>query len=118
MKNKLSFASALLAAFMVTSMPLAESKMVQGTMKGLLSDSMCKGDHAGMIKMGGYGTTAVSCSQKCLKEGNSLVFVNSKTKAVYTLQNPGTAKKYAGKTVTISGHIDNASKVIHVHRVK
>lgn len=118
MKNKAAFiAAAVFSAVALNTMP-AESKLVAGTIKGTLSDSMCKGSHAAMIKMGGYGANAVSCTQKCLKEGNSLVLIDSKTKAVYSLQNPASAKKFAGKKVVISGHIDSASKVIHVHTVK
>lgn len=117
MKNKAAFfAAAVLSAAAFSTMP-AESKLVQGTITGALSDSMCNSDHASMIKMG-HGKDAASCTQKCLKEGYKLVFVDRKTKAVYTLQNPGPAKKFAGKNVVISGHIDSASKVIHVHTVK
>lgn len=117
MKRKIQLA---VLAFCLTAASVvpAESKMVQGTIRGSLSDSMCKGDHAGMIKMGGYGNNAVSCTQKCLKEGNSLVFVDRKTKAVYTLQNSAAAKKFAGRNVVISGHIDHGTKVIHIHSVK
>jgi hypothetical protein len=88
------------------------------TLRGVISDSMCKGDHASMIKMGGYGTNAASCAEKCLKEGNSIVFVDNKTKAVYTLQNGDAAKKFAGKNVVINGHVDADAKVIHVQSVK
>jgi hypothetical protein len=118
MKNKANFVAAVLSAVALIAAPAAESKLVQDTISGTLSDSMCKGSHTAMIKMGGYGKTAVSCTQKCLKEGNSLVLIDKKTKAVYSLQNPGPAKKYAGKNVVITGHIDSASKVVHIHSVK
>jgi hypothetical protein len=108
----------VVAAIAFTAMPAAESKMVQGTIKGALSDSMCNGSHAGMTKMGGYGENAAECTQKCLKEGYKLVFVDSKTKKIYSLQNAAAAKKFAGKNVVISGHIDHGTKVIHVHSVK
>ena len=118
MKNRSASASAMLLAMALISAPAAESKLVRGTVRGALSDSMCNGDHAGMIKMGGYGKDAASCTAKCLKEGNKLVFVEAKTKALYSLQNAAAAKKFAGKNVVISGHVDKTAKVIHVHSVK
>lgn len=114
MKNKRILGSAILFALAVIAAPIAEGKLVQGTVRGTLSDSMCKGDHAGMIKMGGYGSSADSCTSKCLKEGNKLVFVESKTKAVYSLQNAAAVQKFAGRNVVISGHIDKTSKVIQI----
>lgn len=92
-KGKLSVAA--LSALLFMPVP-AESKLVQGTITGALSDSMCNADHASMIKMG-HGKDAVSCTQKCLKEGYKLVFVDRKTKTVYTLQNPGLARKLRKK---------------------
>lgn len=116
MKNKATIFLSM-CAILFLSAP-AQAKMVQGKITGTLSDSMCNGDHSGMIKMGGYGKNAVSCSQKCLKEGSKLVFIDRKTKKIYTLQNTTLAKKFAGKNVVISGHIDSVGKVIHIHSVK
>lgn len=118
MKNKAGFVATVLSVVALSFMPAAESKLVPGTIRGTLSDSMCKGSHASMIKMGGYGSNAAECTQKCLKEGYKLVLIDQKTKAVYSLQNPGLAKKFAGKNVVITGHIDSSSKVVHIHSVK
>lgn len=88
-----------------------------GTVSGVISDSMCKFDHSAMIKAG-HGTNAVTCTQKCLKEGNKLVLCDPKTKTVYNLTNATKVEKYAGKSVAVTGHIDTDTKVIHVHSVK
>lgn len=96
----------------------ASGGMHQDTVQGLISDSMCKGNHAGMIKAGGYGSTSSSCAQKCIKEGSKIVFVDKKTKVAYTLQNAKTATQFLGKNVEVMGHFDTDSKVIHVHHIK
>lgn len=93
------------------------AKTYSGTIKGIVSDSMCKFDHSGMIKAG-HGTNAATCTQKCFKEGNKIVLCDPKTKIVYNLTNAAKVKKFAGKSVTVSGHIDTDTKVIHVHGVK
>jgi phosphoenolpyruvate-protein kinase (PTS system EI component) len=116
MKNKAVFiAAAMLAA--VATAPISLAKLVEGKISGTLSDSMCKTSHAEMIKMG-HGKDAVSCTNACLKEGSKLILIDSKTKAIYSLQNDRPARKFAGKKVVISGHIDSAAKVVHVHTAK
>jgi type 1 fimbria pilin len=115
MKNKLFIAAfAVLAA---SSMNAAQAEMVEATLSGTLTDSMCKMDHASMLKSG-HGKNAADCAQKCLQDGAKLLFVESKTKTEFSLQNAGTAKKLAGKQVSISGHVDREKKLIHVHSVK
>lgn len=95
----------------------AFAKTYSGTIKGIVSDSMCKFDHSGMTKAG-HGSNAVTCTLKCLKEGNKIVLCDPKTKIVYNLTNAGRVKKFAGKSVSVTGHIDTDTKVIHVHSVK
>lgn len=99
-----------------TALP-AISKTYSGTIKGTISDSMCQFDHNGMIKSG-HGTDAASCTNKCVAEGNKLVLCDQKTKIVYSLSDASKVKKYAGKTVSVTGHIDTDTKSIHVHSVK
>lgn len=116
MKNQAMFIAA--AMFAVTTFtPEALAKLVDGKITGTLSDSMCKMSHAEMIKMG-HGKDAASCIAACMKEGSTLVLIDSKTKAVYSLQNAAAARNFAGKKVVVTGHIDSSAKVIHVHSVK
>ncbi len=107
-----SFALALTALVLP-----ALAKVYSGTITGTVSDSMCQFDHSQMIK-GGHGTDAASCTLKCLNEGNKLVLCDPKTKTVYNLTDSSKLKKYAGKTVSVTGHIDTDTKAIHVHSVK
>lgn len=110
-----TLALALTTAVLATAPVLA--KTYSGTIKGTISDSMCQFDHSGMIKSG-HGKDAVTCTQKCVQEGNKYVLCDSKTKVVYNLSDAGKVKKYAGKAVSITGHIDTDTKSIHVHSVK
>lgn len=95
----------------------ASSGVHLGTVNGVISDSMCKGDHTAMIK-GGHGTDAASCTNKCVKEGNKPVLVDKKDKIVYTFSNGKLARPFAGKSVSVTGHIDSDTKVIHIHQIK
>lgn len=88
-----------------------------GTVHGVISDSMCKFDHKGMIK-GGHGKDAASCTQKCVSEGAKLVLADKKENTVYTFSNSKMAKAFIGKTVDITGHIDPSTKVVHIHTIK
>ena len=107
----------LIANTLATTAFPALAKTYAGTIKGTISDSMCQFDHSGMIKSG-HGANAVTCTQKCVKEGNKFVLCDPKTKIVYNLGDANKVKKYAGKSVSVTGHIDTDTKSIHVHSVK
>lgn len=89
-----------------------------GTVHGVISDSMCKFDHDAMIKSGQYGKTAAECIAKCEQQGMKLVLADKKNQTVYTFVNPKEAKPFVGKSVAVTGHIDDGSKVIHIHSIK
>ncbi len=95
----------------------ANTSVRSGTVSGVISDTMCKGDHSAMIKSG-HGKDSASCTKACWKSGNKAVLVDKKNSVVYSFSNPKSVDKYAGKTVSVTGHIDDQSKVIHVHSVK
>ncbi len=125
---KISVLSLALAAFTYIVSPAlahdethhahtAKQSVRTGTVNGVISDSMCKSDHSAMIK-NGHGKDAASCTKTCWKEGNKAVLVDKKNNVVYSLTNPKSVTKYAGKMVAVTGHIDDSTKVIHVHGVK
>ena len=114
----------LVAIFVSTNAPAlshgdepAKSSIHEGTVHGSVSDSMCKSDHAAMIKAG-HGKDAPSCAAKCIAQGQKYVLIDKKNKVVYTLSNPKMVSKFVGKAVVVSGHIDDKTKVIHLHNVK
>lgn len=89
-------------------------KVYEGTISGVISDSMCGKDHSGM---GELGKDPAACTQKCVAQGAKYVVVDSSTGDVYTLSDSEKAKEFAGKPVSIEGHIDPQTKAIHVHSV-
>src|SRR5579871_6363016 len=76
----------------------ASKGVYQGTINGVISDSMCKFDHTAMIKSG-HGKDAASCTKKCVSDGNKLVLADKKNDTVYTFSNSKMAKAMAGKSV-------------------
>lgn len=87
-------------------------KVYEGTISGVISDSMCGKDHSGM---GELGKDPVACTHKCVEQGAKYVVVDSATGDVYKLSDAKKAKDFAGKAVSIEGHIDPTEKAIHVH---
>lgn len=87
------------------------NNVYEGTISGVISDSMCGKDHSGM---GELGKDPVACTHKCVEQGAKYVLV-ADNGDVYRLSDPGKAKELAGKTVSIEGHIDPKEKAIHVH---
>jgi hypothetical protein len=72
------------------------------TLKGTLSDSMCKTKHSA-DKHGGDAKTHEACVEKCIKGGGEYVFLaNDK---VYKVANQSFAdlKAHAGHEVTLTG---------------
>lgn len=90
-------------------------KVYDGTISGVISDSMCGKDHSGM---GELGKDPVACTQKCVEQGAKYVVVDSATGDVYKLSDAKKAKEFAGKPVSIEGHIDPQTKAIHVHGIR
>jgi hypothetical protein len=95
----------------------APKSVYVGTVTGVISDSMCKFDHTAMIKSG-HGKDAASCTKKCVSDGNKLVLADKKDNTVYSFSNSKLAKAMAGKSVSVTGHIDPETKVIHIHSIK
>lgn len=89
-----------------------KGKVYEGTISGVISDSMCKADHSGM---GELGKDPVACTQKCVEGGAKYVLVDSNGE-IYSLSDQK-LKEHAGHKVTVSGHIDPNTKVVHVHSV-
>lgn len=92
----------------------AGGKVYSGTISGVISDSMCGNNHT---SMGELGKDSVSCTRKCVEQGAKYVLVDE-TDNIYSLSDQGKAGKFAGKTVSVAGHIDPSTKAIHVHSLE
>lgn len=91
----------------------ASQAVYEGTINGVISDSMCGSDHS---KMGALGKDPAACSKKCAESGAKYVLVD-KNGDSYALSDQKKASDLAGQTVAITGHIDPAEKSIHVHSI-
>lgn len=98
-----------------TSAGQSGGKAYEGTISGVISDSMCGKDHTGM---GELGKDPIDCTKQCVERGAKYVLVDEKSGDVYNLSDQRKATDFAGKTVTVAGHIDPAEKAIHVHSLK
>lgn len=86
-------------------------EVYEGTVSGVISDSMCGADHS---KMGDLGKNAEICAKKCVEQGAKYVLVDEQGQT-YALSDQNKAGSFAAKAVTVKGHIDPSSKSIHVH---
>jgi predicted small lipoprotein YifL len=90
-------------------------QVYEGTLSGVISDSMCGKDHSGM---GELGKDPAVCTQKCVEQGAKFVLVDEKSGDVYNLSDQKKPAKFAGQSVSVDGHIDPTEKAIHVHSLK
>jgi len=96
--------------------PQAQSKageVYEGTIKGVISDSMCGKDHS---KMGAEGADPKACIDKCISSGAKYILVDEKGDS-YALSDQEKPRELAGAKVAITGHIDPTDKSIHVHSI-
>ena len=87
-------------------------KVYEGTITGVISDSMCGKDHLGI--MGTMGRDSVACTKKCVEQGAKFVLVDGNG-VVYHLSDQKKPVELAGRAVSVEGHIDPTEKAIHVH---
>ena len=88
-------------------------EVYEGTIKGVISDSMCGKDHS---KMGAKGADPKACIDKCVSSGAKYILVDDKGDS-YALSDQEKPKELAGAKVAITGHIDPTDKSIHVHSI-
>ncbi|MCC6522221.1 MAG: hypothetical protein IT373_06140 [Polyangiaceae bacterium] len=86
----------------------------EGTIRGVISDSMCGKDHT---RMGDDGKDPAACTKKCVGAGAKYVLVDDDG-TVYALSDQKKPEAFAGKPVVVEGHIDPKAKAIHVHSLK
>jgi hypothetical protein len=96
-----------------TEAATSSGEVYEGTITGVISDSMCGKDHS---KMGGLGKDPAKCIEKCVASGAKYVLIDEKGDS-YSLSNQEKPKELTGKHVAITGHIDPSEKAIHVHKI-
>jgi len=90
---------------MVSSTAFAKDKWT----KGWVSDSKCGAK--------GAGTGHVDCGNKCVGEGEKVVFVDEYSHKVLNVDNPDALKDHMGHRVAVAGAVDESAGTIHVDKV-
>jgi hypothetical protein len=114
MKKKIVFVVAAMVLLSVAMAGRAKTKSI--TVTGWVSDESCGALHT---KPGGE-----DCVLKCLRGGahvghpewkpQRMVFVTDEGQKIWVVVNPKALKGFEGKHVTITGHLNAASKKIRV----
>ena len=103
-------------SFSLTLSALALAQSEDGrTRTGWFSDDRCA---VGRVEHGSIGPTNRDCSQKCLREGARMVFIDEKAKAVFFVDNPDAARGQEGHYVQAVGRMDQGAKTFRVESVK
>jgi hypothetical protein len=89
---------------MSSSAALAE----KATMAGWVTDAKCAARPGADLSNG-------DCAKKCAEGGQKLVFVGSKDKKVYQVENQDALKGHEGQHVRVTGKDDNGS--LHISKV-
>ena len=101
-------AIALFAAAALVALGAAEKTQ---TFTGVITDSMCVGDHAMMnIKPDD------KCVRECVRAGAKYVLYDGKT--AYKLSDQQTPEKFAAQKVKITGTLVTATGIIHVVKIE
>jgi len=109
MKKLMAGCSLLFAVAMLVMMVSMPSSAKDTWTKGWVSDSKCGAK--------GAGTGHVDCGNKCLSEGEKVVFVDEFSHKVLTVDNPDTLKDHMGHRVAVQGPVDASAGTIHVDKV-
>jgi hypothetical protein len=86
---------------------------VQRTYTGVVTDSMCKGNHAAM-KMGPDD----ACARACVGDGQTYRFVLLDGKNTYVLSDQAAPAKFAGRKVLVTGQLYEKTGVLRVDRIE
>jgi len=81
------------------------------TFTGVVTDSMCGGDHKAM-NMGGSDE---KCVTECVKSGAKYALFDGKNS--YVLSDQAGAAKFAARKVKVTGTLDQNAKTIHVSSI-
>jgi len=109
MKKLMAGCSLMLAVAALVLMVSTTSVAKDTWTKGWVSDSKCGAK--------GAGTGHVDCGNKCLKDGEKVVFVDEYSHKVFNVDNPDALKDQMGHRVAVEGPIDSAAGTIHVDKV-
>ncbi len=80
------------------------------TFTGVITDSMCGGDHS-MMKL----TPDAKCTIECVRHGAKYALYDGK--ATYVLSDQKAPEQFAGKKVKITGTLNEQTKILKVDAI-
>jgi hypothetical protein len=89
-----------------------------GTFTGEIMDKQCAqmASHENMMKTEG-AKNAKECTLACVKNGGTFALLDPQTKKVYSIEDSGKVRQYAGERVQITGDYDEDSDVLHIKTI-
>lgn len=104
-----SLAVVMTAALLTAAAPVPQSK----TYTGLVTDTMCKKEHASM-KMG----PDPACVRACVGDGKTYKYALLVGEQIYTLSDQETPAKYAAQKVAVVGVLYTKTNILKVESIK
>ena len=80
---------------------------------GVITDTMCGADHKAMKV-----TPKSKCVKDCVRMSQQVKYALYDGKAVYTLSDQQAPERFAAQRVTVTGSLDETSKLIHVEKIE
>jgi len=99
-----------LAALLAVPAPAAEASK---TYVGIMTDTMCKTDHAAMRV-----TPDTKCVRDCVGDGKTYKYAWTDGKVTYTLSDQESPAKFAGEKVKITGVLYAKTQILKVERIE
>lgn len=109
MNKRYSFLMVLMIAVVASSScsqssaPAGGPETATSSLTGMVSDSMCKGDHS---PMGELGKDPAQCAKTCVDGGQKFVLVDSASGKSFELDDQAKAREFAGQKVTVDGTVE------------
>jgi hypothetical protein len=83
------------------------------TYVGVISDTMCAGDHAAMKV-----TPDAKCVKKCVRDGKTFKYALVDGSQVYKLSDQETPAQFAGRKVKVTGVLYPKTNIVKVERIE
>jgi hypothetical protein len=106
----MKFAAAVLT-LIVTSAALSFAEGSK-TYVGVITDTMCAGDHAAMKVM-----PDAKCVKDCVRDGRTFQYALLAGATVYKLSDQETPARLAGRRVTVTGVLYTKTNILKVERI-
>jgi Protein of unknown function (DUF5818) len=104
--------AAAVLTLIVTSAPLSSAEGSK-TYVGVITDSMCAGDHAAMKVM-----PEAKCVKECVRDGKAFQYALLDGTRIYRLSDQETPAQLAGAKVRVTGVLYVKTNILKVERIE